>query len=51
MKICMASSDPIETLHKIRTDQYSIRTVLDILEMLDVRETIREDLSKNPAQQ
>lgn len=43
MRVVMSSSDPIETLHKIRTGQYSIITFLDMLEMLDVQATIRED--------
>ena len=42
MRVVMATSDPIETLHKIRTKQYSVRTFLDMLEMLDVKTTIDE---------
>ena len=43
----MASSDPISTLHKIRTNQYSVITLLDMLEMMDVQQTILEDESKH----
>lgn len=43
MRVCLASNNPIETLHKIRTEVYSIGTVLDMLEMLDVRDTMQED--------
>lgn len=43
LRIVMASSDPIETWHNIKMGRYSIRTVLDMLEMLDVQETIREE--------
>ena len=42
MRVCMSTSSPIDTLHKIRTHQYSIRTFLDMLEMLDVKITIEE---------
>lgn len=42
MRVVMESSDPIATLHAIRTGTYSVITLLDMLEMLDVRETIRE---------
>lgn len=45
MRVVMSTSDPIETLHKIRTGYYSIITFLDMLEMLDVQATIREDES------
>jgi hypothetical protein len=47
MRVVMASSDPIDTLHKIRTGQYSVITLLDMLEMLDVKDTIMEDEMKN----
>lgn len=43
MKVVMASSNPIETLHKINNDEYSIITFLDMLEMLDVQTTIKEN--------
>ena len=39
----MASSDPLETYHKIKNGHYSIATFLDVLELLDVRDTLRED--------
>ena len=42
MRVVMSSSDPISTLHRIRTGQYSVRTFLDMLEMLDVKTTIDE---------
>lgn len=42
-RVCMESSDPIETYHKIKMGHYSIATFLDVLELLDVRDTIRED--------
>jgi hypothetical protein len=42
MRVVMASSNPIDTLHMIRTGQYSVRTFLDMLEMLDVKVTIDE---------
>lgn len=52
MRVVMASSNPIDTLHKIRTGQYSIITFLDMLEMLDVQATIQEDEAiKTKAQQ
>ena len=43
LRVVFSSSDPIDTLHKIRTGQYSIITLLDMLEYLDVKETISED--------
>lgn len=42
MRVVMSSDNPIETLHKIRTNQYSIHTFMDMLEMLDVK-SILED--------
>ena len=42
MRVVMATDNPIETLHKIRTGQYSVRTFLDMLEMLDVKTTLDE---------
>lgn len=42
----MSSSSPIDTLHNFRTGKYSVITLLDMLEMLDVQETIREDEEK-----
>lgn len=42
LRVCMSTDSPIETLHKIRTHQYSIRTFLDILEYLDVKHTVEE---------
>lgn len=40
MRVVMASNNPLETLHKIRTNQVSIITFLDTLEFLDVKSTI-----------
>lgn len=45
-RVVMASDNPIETLHKINTNQYSLRTFLDVLEMLDVKATIEENQMK-----
>lgn len=42
MRVVMSSSNPVDTLHKLRTGQYSVRTFLDMLEMLDARLTIDE---------
>lgn len=42
----MMSSNPIDTLHSFRTGKYSIITLLDMLEMIDVQTTIREDEEK-----
>lgn len=43
LRVVFASNDPIATLHAIRTEKYSIITLLDCLEMLDVRDTMREE--------
>lgn len=40
LRVVMASDNPIETLHKLRTNQISIITFLDTLEFLDVKATI-----------
>lgn len=42
MKVVMASPNPVETFHRIRTDQYSIGTFLDTLEFLDAKITLEE---------
>lgn len=42
MRVVLATSDPIQTLHRIRTKQYSIHTFLDMLEMLDAKATMEE---------
>lgn len=42
----MMSSNPVDTLHNFRTGKYSIITLLDMLEMIDVQTTIREDEEK-----
>lgn len=46
MRVVLASSDPVETLHNFRTGRYSIITLLDMLEILDVKETLTEDARK-----
>lgn len=38
----MSSASPIHTLHKIKNNEYSISTFLDMLEMLDMKATIEE---------
>lgn len=38
----MSSATPIETLHKLKNNEYSISTFLDMLEMLDMKATIEE---------
>lgn len=43
MRVVFSSDNPMEVLHKFRTGQYSVITLFDMLELLDVRETIRED--------
>ena len=43
MRVVFSSSDPMETLQKFNSGYYSVIALLDMLEMLDVKETIRED--------
>lgn len=43
LRVVFSSSDPIATLNAIRNGTYSIITFLDMLEMLDVKETLREE--------
>lgn len=43
LRVVFASSDPLESLHKLRRGEYSIITLLNMLEMLDVKETLREE--------
>jgi hypothetical protein len=43
MRVVMSSNDPIQTLHKINNNEYSIITFLDMLEMLDVQATLKEN--------
>lgn len=43
LRVVMASDNPIDTLHRIQTNQYSIKTFLDVLELLDVKATIEEE--------
>lgn len=46
MRVVLSSSDPVETLHNFRTGKYSVITLLDMLEMLDVKETMTEDIEQ-----
>lgn len=39
----MATSNPLDTLHKIQNNEYSIRTFLDMIEMLEVQTTMQEN--------
>lgn len=43
LRVVFSTENPIATLHAIRSGQYSIITFLDMLEMLDVRDTLREE--------
>lgn len=43
MRVCMATSNPLDTLHKIQNNEYSIRTFLDMIEMLEVQTTMQEN--------
>lgn len=45
MKVVLSSSNPIDTLHKINNNEYSIITFLDMLEILDAQTTIKENES------
>lgn len=42
MRVALASDNPIETIHKINTNQYSIKSFLDTLELLDAKATFEE---------
>jgi len=42
-RVVMESKNPIDTLHNLRNDKYSIITFFDMLEMLDIRNTLEED--------
>lgn len=46
LRVVMASSNPIDTLHRIQTNQYSLITFLDTLEFLDVKATIEDEQRK-----
>lgn len=46
LRVVLSSKDPIEILHNFNTGKYSVITLLDMLEMLDVKETITEDSIK-----
>lgn len=43
IRIISTSSDPMETIHKFNTGYYSIRTLLDMFEVMDIQDTIKED--------
>lgn len=45
-KVVMASSDPLETLHNIRIGKYSYKTLEELAEFLDVRDTINENAAE-----
>ena len=42
MRVVMSSDNPIGTLQNIRSGRYSVRTFLDVLEMLDFKSTLEE---------
>lgn len=42
MRVVLASDNPIDTMHNIKTGVYSIRTLLDTLEVLDAKATMEE---------
>lgn len=42
MRVVMSSPSPLDTFHKLRTDQISIGTFLDTLEFLDAKITLEE---------
>lgn len=48
-RVVMASDNPIDTLSSLRKGEISIITFLDMLEMLDVQETLREEANKRVA--
>lgn len=45
-RICMSTSDPLETYHRMESGRYRMSTLLDYIEMLDVKETIHEDAAE-----
>ena len=48
MRVVLASKDPLTTMQNIRSDKYSIHTLLDVLEMMDVKTTIEmEELERS----
>lgn len=48
-RVVMASDNPIDTLSSLRKGEISIISFLDMLEMLDVQETLREEANKRVA--
>ena len=42
MRVALASGNPIDVIHSINTDCYSIITLLDTLEILDTKVTLEE---------
>lgn len=42
----MASNDPLETLHNINTGRYSYKTLEELMEFLDVKDTIIENAAE-----
>lgn len=44
-RVVMASNNPIDTLHKLRSGAYSVITFFNMLEMLEVQRTIEEDIN------
>lgn len=48
-RVVMASDNPLDTLSSLRKGEISIITFLDMLEMLDVQETLREEANRRVA--
>ena len=42
MRVVLSSNNPMDTLHKIRNGEYSVKTLLDVIEILDAKATIEE---------
>ena len=43
VRVVLESKNPIETLHNLRNDKYSIFTFFEMLEILDIKQTMVED--------
>ena len=43
VRVVLASNNPIETMAAINSGRYSIITLLDTLEMLDIQDTFKEE--------
>lgn len=43
VRVVLESKNPIETLHNLRNDKYSIFTFFEMLEILDIKQTMIED--------